>query len=116
MNHTTTGERRLVGALLAMLVVVGACGGAKGDPASATDATVAEAVDTDLVTTTAAVAVTTVTSTAPTATTTSTPVAVTTTTVPLPDLDEALSEFDDLEDLLDELDSLLGDPLEGEEP
>lgn len=115
MNHTTTGERCLVGALLAMLLVAGACGDAEGDPASTTDATVAEAVDTDLVTTTAAVVVTTVTSTAPTTSTTTTSLAVTTTVAPFPDIDEELSEFDDLESLLDEIGDLLGDSLEGED-
>ena len=45
------------------------------------------------------------TTTAAATTTTST----TTTTVPLPDPDEELAEFDDLEALLDELDALLGE-------
>ena len=47
----------------------------------------------------------TTTTAAPTTTTTST----TTTTVPLPDPDEELAEFDDLEALLEELDALLGE-------
>lgn len=114
MNHTTTGVRHLVGALLALLAVAGACGDAKDDPASITVATVTEEVATDL-TTDAGVVVTTVDTMAPTTTTTTTTSVAVTTTVPFPDIDEELSEFDDLASLLDELDDLLGDSLEGED-
>lgn len=115
MNHTTTGKGRVVGGLLAMLLVAGACGDARGDLVPTTDAGVAEAVDTGLDTTTTAEVATTVTTTTPTTTTPSTTVAVTTTVAPFPDIDEELSEFDDLESLLDEIDDLLGDSLEGED-
>ncbi|MBI5156581.1 MAG: hypothetical protein HZA58_01060, partial [Acidimicrobiia bacterium] len=111
--HTTTGKGRVVGGLLAMLLVAGECGDDRGDLVPSPDAGVAEAVESDLVAATVAVAETTVTTTAPTAP--SVTVAVTTTVAPFPDIDEELSEFDDLESLLDEIDDLLGDSLEGED-
>ena len=94
---------------MALALVLGACGSDGAPKAMVALVGVEPAV---VATTTAPVesvsdgadgVVTTTTAIVPTTTST------TTTTVPLPDPDEELAEFDDLESLLDELDALLGE-------
>jgi ABC-type transport system substrate-binding protein len=106
--------KRLLVTLLVACIVLTACSAQPTTEQTDTDATVAEADveaglsedPTSITTTTGASGSTTSQPATQHATSTTT---TTATTVAPPDLDEELSEFEDLEALLDELDDLLAD-------
>ncbi len=106
--------KRLLVTLLVACLVLTACSAQPTTEQAETDATVAEtevaadlSEDPDSITTTTGVPGST-TSQPATQQSTSTPTTTTTAIAP-PDLEEELSEFEDLEALLEELDDLLAD-------